>query len=315
MIARTCATNQKPRVVYAGLHVPTLQLLRETETISLVGIARSKAFNANRHQSAILSSVDTSMPALDFDDPTRTAATIRKLNADLLIINVWDIVPKEVLAAFRLGAINVHPSLLPKYRGALPTLWSLRNHDTETGVTFSVVGDVVDGGGILRQVRFSISSRDNWSTIEHKVDAVVRDHLCRVISDYLSGNALIREQLLEGATFTPKYEAYRRIVPGTETMSEVINKAGYYPYWDTNVYAYLPVGGRDISIKRIRKAHSQTTSPPASAAGWSMRGMRLIVTCKDGALTSRLFIDISLMDSLSVIRSYYRRRQDAKCSG
>lgn len=95
----------------------------------------------------------------------RTAAAIeqfRAFNADVAVVVAYGrILPKEYLTAFPHGAINVHFSLLPKYRGAAPVNWAIVNGETKTGVTTMQMDEGLDTGDILVQVETPIGERED----------------------------------------------------------------------------------------------------------------------------------------------------------
>ena len=80
-------------------------------------------------------------------------AQLQALEPDLLAVVAFLILPRSVLAIPKLGSVNVHPSLLPKYRGAAPIQWAIINGETETGVTIFRLSPRVDAGDILIQQR------------------------------------------------------------------------------------------------------------------------------------------------------------------
>ncbi len=83
---------------------------------------------------------------------------------DLLLLCRYDIIPEKVFAAPRLGSVNIHPSLLPKYRGVHPISWALINGETHTGVTLHRVSRKIDEGEILYQKSVAITDSDDiWS--------------------------------------------------------------------------------------------------------------------------------------------------------
>jgi methionyl-tRNA formyltransferase len=90
-------------------------------------------------------------------DLGQLTTTLRELRPDLLCISGFPwILPQPLLASSRLGAINAHPSLLPRHRGPLPLFWIYREDDRETGVTVHRATALVDGGSILQQARFDL---------------------------------------------------------------------------------------------------------------------------------------------------------------
>ena len=89
--------------------------------------------------------------------PDESFETLRSLNPDLIIVVAYGkILPKRVLDLPKYGCINVHASLLPKYRGAGPIQWAVLNGETETGVTTMMMAEGVDTGDMLEQTRTPI---------------------------------------------------------------------------------------------------------------------------------------------------------------
>ena len=85
---------------------------------------------------------------------------IKKLNADIAVVVVYGkILPKEFLDLFKLGVINVHPSLLPKYRGSAPIQWAIINGDEKTGVCIMYLDEGMDSGDIILKKEVTIRRR------------------------------------------------------------------------------------------------------------------------------------------------------------
>ena len=87
------------------------------------------------------------------------------LNPDVFVVVAYRILPKSLIELPRFGAINLHASLLPKYRGAGPIQWSLMNGDTKTGVTIFQIKPKVDTGDILMQKEMQIQTEDNMISL------------------------------------------------------------------------------------------------------------------------------------------------------
>lgn len=97
------------------------------------------------------------------------AEDLRKFNADLFVIVAFSILPNAVLACSKLGAINVHGSLLPKYRGAAPVQWAIANGDSETGVSVFLLDDKMDHGPLLEQRKIAIDFQDTSGSLLDKM--------------------------------------------------------------------------------------------------------------------------------------------------
>ena len=91
------------------------------------------------------------------------------LQADLIVVVAFRILPREVFTIPRLGSFNLHASLLPRYRGAAPINWAIINGETETGVTTFFLEEKVDAGGIILQARLPILPEDDAGTIHDRL--------------------------------------------------------------------------------------------------------------------------------------------------
>ena len=101
---------------------------------------------------------------LDFSS-NDTYNELKKIKADLFIVVAFKILPERIINIPRYGSINIHPSLLPKYRGSSPIQHALLNGDQETGVTIFKLSSKVDSGNIILQEKYLINDRDNFSTL------------------------------------------------------------------------------------------------------------------------------------------------------
>lgn len=97
---------------------------------------------------------------------------IIELNPDLIIVVAYRILPPEIFNLPKYGAINLHASLLPKYRGAAPINWAIINGETETGVTTFYIKEKVDTGNIILQKRIKIEFDDNAGTLHDKLSII-----------------------------------------------------------------------------------------------------------------------------------------------
>ena len=92
-------------------------------------------------------------------------------NADLFIVVAYKILPKKMINIPKLGCINLHSSMLPKYRGAAPIQHAILNLDNETGVTTFLIEPKVDTGKIIEQEKVDISNEDNYGTLSKKLSS------------------------------------------------------------------------------------------------------------------------------------------------
>jgi methionyl-tRNA formyltransferase len=121
---------------------------------------------------------------------------------DLFIVAAYGkIIPKKFLDLPKFGCLNIHPSLLPKYRGASPIQSALLNGEKETGVTIMKMDEEMDHGAIISNFQFPISNDDTYEILSEKLAQASGDFLLKIIPDYLTGKIEPREQDHDAATF------------------------------------------------------------------------------------------------------------------
>ena len=131
--------------------------------------------------------------------------SLRSLQPDLIAVAAYgQILPVSILELPRFGCVNVHTSLLPKYRGAAPIQWVILNDEGETGVTIMKMDRGMDTGDILTQESTSISVTDTSKTLHDRLASMGASLLVRTIADFVAGRIQPRPQPAEGASYAPK---------------------------------------------------------------------------------------------------------------
>ena len=132
-------------------------------------------------------------------------AGLRGLQPELIVVVAYGhILPPAILELPRFGCLNVHTSLLPKYRGAGPIQWAIASGETETGVTVMKMDAGMDTGPILSQTRTPILPEDNSATLHDRLARLGADLLAETIPGYVAGKIQPRPQPAEGASHAPK---------------------------------------------------------------------------------------------------------------
>lgn len=136
----------------------------------------------------------------------RIAALLRAFEPDLLLCAgfPWRI-PAEALAVPRLGAVNGHPSLLPRYRGPVPLAWAIRNGEREIGFTFHRMDADFDTGAILAQATFTLDDEHSWDELGPKMERCIWELLPGVLERIERGDPG-EPQREEDATYAPFFE-------------------------------------------------------------------------------------------------------------
>ncbi len=130
---------------------------------------------------------------------------LRQLEPDLLVVAAYgQLLPKAILDLPRFGCLNVHTSLLPKYRGAAPIQWAILKDEPETGVTIMKMDVGLDTGDIVSQEKTPIQPQDTSATLHDRLAGIGAGLLARTIPDYISGRISPRPQPVEGVNHAPK---------------------------------------------------------------------------------------------------------------
>ncbi len=130
-----------------------------------------------------------------------------KINPDICIVVAYGkIIHQRYLDIPKYGFVNIHPSLLPRYRGPSPIQSAILNGDPETGVTLMRIDEEMDHGPILKQIEYQISKEKKYEEIEKELAEIGAQILVDTLPDYLNEKITSREQDHNRATFCKKYE-------------------------------------------------------------------------------------------------------------
>lgn len=129
---------------------------------------------------------------------------IRSLSPDLIVVVAFKILPKEIFNIPKYGSINLHASLLPKYRGAAPINRAIINGESETGVTSFFLKEKVDTGNIIIQKRTDIKPEDNAGTLHDKLSELGAQVVLETVQMIETGNISAAMQDNSQATPAPK---------------------------------------------------------------------------------------------------------------
>ena len=169
-------------------------------------------------------------------------AELAALVPDVVVVASYGQFLKEnLLAVPRLGTVNVHPSLLPQYRGASPIQWALANGDTETGVTVLHVTPRMDAGDILAQERMVIGQEDVFCTLEPKLADKGAELLLQVLDEFRAGRTQGVAQDDALATFARKLVKVDGRVDWCLPAQAIRNRWRGFASWP-GAYTFLPGG-------------------------------------------------------------------------
>ncbi len=157
---------------------------------------------------------------------------LKTLNADIfIVVSYGKILPLELLDIPPLKTLNVHFSLLPKYRGAAPIQYALLNGETITGTTIFILDELVDHGPILAQQEYPIDPKDTFETLAKKLADVSTDLLIDLLPKYESGSITPQIQNHDDATFTKLIKKEHGRIDWSKPASEIYNMLRAYTPW------------------------------------------------------------------------------------
>jgi methionyl-tRNA formyltransferase len=184
---------------------------------------------------------------------TQIIATIKNYHPDFLVVLDYGlIVPDELLQLPKFAALNVHPSLLPKYRGPSPVPSAILAGEKTSGVTIIEMTSDVDAGDMLAQKTYTIKPDDTTDSLLTTLDTLGGEIIVEVINDYMRGTVKKTQQDEAQANFTQKYQksdAYidRENPPDKEQVDRMIR--AFYPWLDA--WTIVSIDGRNTRIKLL----------------------------------------------------------------
>ena len=150
---------------------------------------------------------------------------LKELNADLgIVVAYGKIIPKEYLNLVKKGFINIHASLLPKWRGAAPIQRSIMNLEKETGVSIMKIEEKLDTGPICNSYKIKITDKDNAETISEKLSALAAEKISDNIDEILYDKIKFKEQNHNEASYAVKIEKTESQIKWNEAAENIIGK-------------------------------------------------------------------------------------------
>jgi len=156
---------------------------------------------------------------------------LKELDADIAIVVAYgQIIPREYLSLVKKGFINIHASLLPKWRGAAPIQRSIMNLEKETGISIMRIGEKLDTGPVCNSYKIEIMADDNSETMSEKLSALAAEKILDNIKEILRGKIKFKEQNHNEASYAAKIEKTEGQIEWSETAENIIGKInGLYP--------------------------------------------------------------------------------------
>lgn len=207
-------------------------------------------------------------------------ARLRELGPDLLVVVAFGrIIPPEVLAVAPLGGINLHPSLLPRYRGAAPIPRAIAAGDAETGITVLHVSEELDAGDIILQRPAAIQPDDTSATLEGRLAERGAALLVEALALLETGQAPRVPQDSSRATYAPKLTPEEALIRWSDPAATTVNLVRAFDPWPV---AYTLRDGVPLKIWRAAARSRRGSDAPGTVLEAGRGG--LVVASGDGAV-------------------------------
>jgi len=276
------------KIVFMGtphLCVPVLKRIAEdgheilavyTQPDRTSGRGRTKAISPLKEYS--LSKNYQVLQPENFRDNSSEINTLKNFDADIAVVAAYGILlPPDVLNAFRHGCINLHPSLLPKYRGASPVSSAILAGDEYTGVTIIQLDSGLDSGPILSQEKIKLQGDEFCDKLTMKLFMLGSKLVSKTISEFANGNIKIVQQDHDKATFTGKLSRKDGLIDWTKGFDRIWKEIRAYNPW--------PGSHTNFNGKNLKIIEAKISTEYKFPSGYvSIHGDEVYIGTSDGSL-------------------------------
>jgi methionyl-tRNA formyltransferase len=264
------------RVLFAGspsIAVPSLEAISSCKGIELAGVLTNPDAPRGRHGKPVPTEVGEAAEGKGFPilKPARLDAEAREqvteLKPDLLVSFAYGrIFGPKFLALFPLGGINIHPSLLPKYRGPSPVQAAILNLDSETGITIQKLAPRMDSGDILCQESLKLSGKETAGSLSEVMAQKAALLLPEVLANYASVSAKAAPQDHVKASYCALIQREDALIDWNRGAAEIEAKIRAFNPWPL---CHTIQNGKELSIIEagVYKTAANGQPSPASQPG------------------------------------------------
>jgi len=275
--------SDKPRILFMGtpeFAVPSLELLVEQDW-PLIGVVTQPDRPKGRGQHLVASPVKDAAErhGLTVYQPEKVRAPefleiFHGLAPDIVVLVAFgQILPKDIIDSPPLGCINVHPSLLPRYRGAAPMNWALIRGETKTGVSIMRMDEGVDSGDILIQEEIDLQQEETYDRLHDRLAVLGAQCLLRALEGLAAGTVQRTPQDHSQATLAPrlkKEDGQIRWEAPARQIAHFVAGLSSVP----GAYTFL-----DGKVLKIYSAEAEETpmccDPPGTIVGTEPKGLKI----------------------------------------
>lgn len=192
--------------------------------------------------------------------PAGAAAALAALRPDVMVVVAYGLIlPAAVLAVPRLGCINIHASLLPRWRGAAPIPRAILAGDTATGVSIMQMDTGLDTGPVLAEVVTPIGPRDTAARLHDRLAALGGETLLTVLEAVATGSAQARPQPAEGVTYAAKLDKREAALDWRKPATALARQVRAFNPWPV---AETRLDGRQLRVWEAEAREGMADAPP-----------------------------------------------------
>lgn len=299
------------RILYAGSPAPSAKVLdhlAQNETIEVVGVItqpdKRRKRRSAKEGSAVADVAEkhklTLLKPHKLDENFKES--IKDIEFDVMIVSAYGkILPNWLLDKALIMPVNIHYSLLPKYRGASPIQSSILNGDKETGITFMKMSQNMDEGDIIE--KFSILIHDSWNKtdLENALSDKSVEKIIEVLNNIYANNYSLEKQDHDKASYCFKVQKQDSIVDFNSPSFSILNKFRALNEWPGLSFIH-----KEISIK-IHKLHVEPCDlsfKPGEIISFDKEGITIKTADSSIVITHLQFPNKKIISSQDAFNSY-----------
>lgn len=169
-----------------------------------------------------------------------------------IVVSFGKIIPKDIINLHKIGMLNIHFSLLPKYRGAAPIQWTLLNGEKETGVTIFWLDEKLDTGDMFIQNKINVYEKDDYYSLSEKLVNLGVKLLQQVIEEIQKGS-IVRIKQQGEPSYAPTIKKFQAQICWDSPAEEIHNKVRAFVHWPkATSKLFLSTSGETINIKILQ---------------------------------------------------------------
>lgn len=270
------------KIVFMGtpeFAVPSLELLiKSGYNVAVVYTKTDKPKNRGMKVSyspikelAIQHGIEVVQPVTLYDGSE--AERLSNIKPDCIVVTAYGkLLPENVLRIPRYGCVNVHASILPRYRGAGPIQHAVLNGETETGITTMLMAKELDAGDMLLTDKTEIGEYETAGELHDRLAQIGAQLLIRTLEGLQSGSIRAAAQAHNQATYAPMLSKQDSPVDWSKTPDEINNQVRGLNPWPV---AAGMIGGESFKIYKVLKTEKTTEKQPGTVVGASGNGIEI----------------------------------------